>query len=66
MAALALFFAPLVISLAQPSLDCATHAPGFYVLGIGSKQWYSTYEQAALNANAYSVLWYCSGDPLED
>ena len=37
MTALALFFAPLVISLAQPSLNCATHAPGFYVLGIASQ-----------------------------
>tara|TARA_S200002703_G_scaffold119678_2_gene105431 strand:- start:56 stop:253 length:198 start_codon:yes stop_codon:yes gene_type:complete len=65
MAALALFFAPLVISLAQPSLNCATHAPGFYVLGIASKQWFATYEQAAMNSDAYSVLWYCSEDPME-
>jgi len=51
--------------LAQPSLNCTTHVPGFYVLGIASKQWFATYEQAAMNTNAYSVLWYCSGDPLE-
>jgi len=69
MAALALFFVPLVVSLAVPGMDCQRHAPGFYVLRPFSTERFETFETAAASiasTGGMHQLWFCSGDPMED
>ena len=62
MAALALFFAPLIVSLAVPGMDCQRHGPGFYVLRPFSTERFETFETAAASIESTGgmhQLWFC-------